>query len=154
VSQGASLDPAAESKLLRVAERGEMRNLRAEKERVVAAATDAEAAQARAHRNRYLRTWTRGVETHGAFAGPTTEVDTLLQALEPLRKEAFEHGRTHGPRESQDAYLFDGLIALVDGEPSERNTPTGRVRVDLTPSSPGRPPPVTSARSLASGPCR
>ncbi|HEY8215642.1 MAG TPA: hypothetical protein VIH82_00810 [Acidimicrobiia bacterium] len=93
VSIGATVDPASESKLLRIAGRGEMRNLRAEKERVVAAATDAEEAQARARRDRHLRTWTRGVETHGAFSGPTTEVATLLGALEPLRKRAFERER-------------------------------------------------------------
>jgi hypothetical protein len=164
VSQGASVDPDVETTLLRIAGRGEMRNLRAEKERVVAAATDAEETQARAHRNRYLRTWTGGVESHGAFAGPTTEVDRLLRALEPLRKLAFERDRTDGPRESQHAYMFDGLVALADGEASKRSSaPTGPVRVDVSPlltgkTAPGEvceipgvgPVPVSHARQVLS----
>jgi hypothetical protein len=133
VSHGASLDPTSEPKLLRLAGRGEYRGLRAENERVVAAATDAEEAQARARRDRHLRTWTRGVETHGAFSGPTSEVDTLLRALEPLRRQAFERGRTEGPRESQDAYLYDALIGLArgDADRSEDAEPVARVRVDI-----------------------
>jgi hypothetical protein len=50
VSRGAAVDPTSEPRLLRIAGRGEMRNLRAEQERVVVAATDADAAQARAPR--------------------------------------------------------------------------------------------------------
>jgi hypothetical protein len=142
VSIGATVDPASESRLLRIAGRGEMRNLRAEKERVVAAATDAEEAQRRAHRDRHLRTWTRGVETHGAFSGPTTEVARLLDALEPLRKHAFETARTEGRRESRDAYLYDALIGLARGEGTEAaGEPVARVRVDVSPLLTGKTEP-------------
>jgi hypothetical protein len=164
VSRGATLDPTAEPKLLRVAGRGEFRSLRAEHERVVVATTDAEEAQRRAHRDRHLRTWTRGVETHGAFSGPSTQVSKLLDALEPLRKHAFERGRTEGPRESQDAYRFDALIGLASGEPvHEKPTPIARVRVDVTAllrgsTEPGEvceipgvgPVPVSHARTVLS----
>ncbi|HEY8218350.1 MAG TPA: hypothetical protein VIH82_14525 [Acidimicrobiia bacterium] len=165
VSRGASLDPGAEPKLLKIADRGEFRTLRTEHERVVAAATDAEEAQRRAHRDRHLRTWTRGVETHGAFSGPTTEVSKLLDALEPLRRHAFEQGRTEGRRESQDAYLYDALIGLARGEHNDGRSaePVARVRVDLTPvlrgkAEPGEiceipgvgPVPVSVARQVLS----
>jgi hypothetical protein len=133
VSQGASADPTAEPTLLRLAKRGEYRNLRSEKERVIAAATDAEEAQRRAHKNRHLRTWIRGVETHGAFSGPTSEVNDLLQVLEPLRKAAFEAARGSAVRETQDAYMYDGLIALARGERGEANEPIARLRVDVRP---------------------
>ena len=105
--------------MLNVAGRGEFRNLRAEHERVVAAATDAEEAQRRrapgpapAHLD------PRGRDPR-RVSGPTTEVHRLLDALEPLRKQAFDRGRTEGPRESQDAYLFDALIGLASGERAE-----------------------------------
>ncbi|HEY8215604.1 MAG TPA: hypothetical protein VIH82_00620, partial [Acidimicrobiia bacterium] len=164
VSRAATLDPESEPKLLKIAGRGEFRTLRAEHERVVAAATDAEEAQARAHRDRHLRTWTRGVETHGAFSGPTSEVDTLLRALEPLRRQAFEQGRTEGRRESQDVYMYDALIGLARGEKHENTSePVARVRVDLTPvlrgkTEPGEiceipgvgPVPVSVARQVLS----
>jgi hypothetical protein len=103
------------------------------------------------------------VETHGAFSGPTTEVDRLLQALEPLRKQAFERSRVEGRRESQEAYRFDALIALVEGAGAAQSTPTGRVRVDIRPlltgkSEPGDiceipgvgPVPVSHARQVLS----
>jgi hypothetical protein len=133
VSRGAAVDPTSEPKLLRIAGRGEMRNLRAEQERVVVAATDADAAQARAHENRHLRTWTRGVETHGAFSGPTSEVNELLEVLEPLRRARFAEARRTGERGTQDAYRYDALIAVARGERSETKEPTARVRVDVRP---------------------
>jgi hypothetical protein len=134
VSRAATADPSSEPGMLELARRGEHRTLRAEHERVIAAATDAEEAQRRARRDRHLRTWTRGVETHGAFSGPTSEVDALLRALEPLRRQAFERGRDDGPRESQDAYRYDALIALARGErgDAEHEPPVARVRVDVT----------------------
>jgi hypothetical protein len=70
--------------------------------------------QARAQRDRHLRTWTRGVETHGHFSGPTTTVARLLDTLELLRKAAFDRARGAGERESQDASRFDALIALAE----------------------------------------
>jgi len=138
VSAGATADPTAEDKLLRVAERGEMRTLRTETGRVVAAATDEAEGHARAHRNRHLRTWTRGFATDGAVSGPTEEMDVLLSALGPLAKDAFDAARKAGGRDSRDAYLFDALIALarkaLAGTTSSNAPvlPTGRVRVDLT----------------------
>ena len=164
VSRAAAADPGSEVTMLRLARRGEHRTLRTEHERVIAAASDAEEAQRRAHQDRHLRTWTRGVETHGAFSGPTSEVDALLQALEPMRRRAFDRGRTEGPRESQDAYLYDALIALARGERGEATSaPTARVRIDISPlitgkTEPGEvceipgvgPVPVSYARQILS----
>jgi hypothetical protein len=141
VSRGAAVDPTAEPKLLRLAGRGEMRNLRAEHERVVAAATDAEEAERRAHKNRHLRTWTRGLETHGAFCGPTSEVNELLEVLEPLRRARFAEARRAGGRETQDADLYDALIAHARGERGATRQPTARLRVDVRPLITGRTEP-------------
>ena len=70
VSAGAAADPGAEQRLLTAADRTGMRGLRAEKERVIHAATDEDASARLAHRERHLRTWNRGAATHGSFSGP------------------------------------------------------------------------------------
>jgi hypothetical protein len=136
VTRGAVADPSAEKRLLRTASKGEMRNLRTETERVVAAATDETEARARVHRERHLRTWTRGFATEGAFSGPTDQVAMLLAALEPLERQAFETARQADDRESRDAYRFDALIGLADGTVDDAGSektdpPVARVRVDL-----------------------
>jgi hypothetical protein len=141
VSRAATADPSSEPSMLKLAKRGEHRTLRAEHERVIAAATDAEEAQARAHKNRHLRTWTRGIETHGAFSGPTSEVNELLEALEPLRKQAFEQARGAGEHETRDAYLYDALIAYARGERGTTAKATARLRVDVRPLLAGRTAP-------------
>jgi len=134
VSAGAAVDPAAEQRLLTTASRSGMRGLRAEKERVVAAATDQEAAARRAHRDRHLRVWHQGPATHGSFSGPTAAVADLLEALEPLTRQRFEAARKDERRESHDAYHFDALCDLARTGPTvttAKPTHTARVRVDL-----------------------
>jgi hypothetical protein len=138
VSAAASVDPSAESGLLRVARLNGMRSLRTTAERVIAAATDEQAAHDLAVRERHLRTWVRGAATHGTFSGPTEEVAVLLAALGPREQAAFESARTAGTPEPADAYRFDALIGLaraaLDGSPSTGTTaskPVVRVRVDL-----------------------
>lgn len=144
VSAGAAVDPEAEAHLLRTATRSGMRGLRQEKERVVAAATGEEAAARRAHRERHLRTWTKGCATHGTFSGPTEQVADLLDALEPLTRARFDEARRAGQPETLDAYRFDALVALGrqggagDARPAKH---TARVRVDLTALVRGRTEP-------------
>jgi hypothetical protein len=113
VSAGAMADPGAEQRLLRTANRSGMRELRAEKERVVTAVTDELEAHRRAKRDRHLRTWTQGFATHGSFSGPTEDVARILHALEPLAKARFDEARIAGERESHDAYRFDALVTAV-----------------------------------------
>ena len=114
VSAGAKVDPTAESRLLQTATRDGMRGLIKDKERVIAAATDQEKAHALAVRDRHLRTWERGVATDGHLSGPTEQWARVLQALEPLEREAFAAARTEGRRESADAYRWDALLALAE----------------------------------------
>ncbi len=133
VAAGAAVDPSAESHLLKTASRSGMRGLRAEKERIVAAATDQEAAARRAHRDRHLRVWNQGAATHGSFSGPTAAVADLLEALEPLTQRRFDAARTAERRESHDAYRFDALLDLAHTGASAGARPkhVARVRVDL-----------------------
>jgi hypothetical protein len=168
VTAGAIADPGAEQRLLRTAKRSGMRELRAEKERVVAAAADEAEARQHAKRDRHLRTWTQGFATHGSFSGPTEHVAKILSALEPLTKARFDEARRAGERESNDAYRFDALVTAVTATTprtsrSKRSDPTACVLVGLQPllngkTGPGEiceipgvgPVPVAHAREVLS----
>src|SRR5262245_5689821 len=132
VSKAAEVDPAAEARLLRSAERDGLRELRDRADRVVAAATDEHEAHARARRERHVRTWREGLATRGSFSDPTEEIDVLLRALEPLTQARADAARHTGEREPYDAYRFDALVGLARGEGSRESAPpVCRVRVDL-----------------------
>jgi len=155
VTAGAAADPSAEQRLLATAHRSGMRELRAEKERVIAAATDELEARRRAKAQRHLRTWTKGFATHGSFSGPTEDVAKILQALEPLTKERFEEARRAGERESRDAYRFDALVTLADGDAdtAKQAAPHAvRVRVDLPALLRGRTEPGETCEIPGVGP--
>jgi hypothetical protein len=140
-AEGASADPGAEQSLLRIAEKGEMRHLRATKERVVTAATDEEEGRRRARKSRSFNTWTEGFSTHGSFQGPTEEVAVLLAALKPIGAEVLTNARKAREFETHDAYRFDALVELgrramhLDsrGDTSKKTPQTvTRLRVSLT----------------------
>jgi len=168
VTAGAIADPGAEQRLLRTAKRSGLRELRAEKERVIAAATDEAEARRRAKRDRHLRTWTQGFATHGSFSGPTEDVARILSALEPLTKNRFNEARTAGEHESRDAYRFDALVTAVTttgtgSTKPNKSDPTACVLVGLQPllngkTGPGEiceipgvgPVPVAHAREVLS----
>jgi len=155
VSAGATTDPTAEQRLLRTAKRSGMRELRAEKERVIAAATDEAEARQRARRERHLRTWTQGFATHGSFSGPTDDVAKILHALEPLAKARLDEARTAGERESRDAYRFDTLVTLAEQGAGPASSPAPqavRVRVDLPALLRGRTEPGETCEIPGVGP--
>jgi hypothetical protein len=140
VTSAAASDPAAESKLLDLIERGGgMRELRDEHDRAVAAATDMRKAREKAHRERHLRTWVDGAATRGSFSGPTEDVNRLLKALGPFERQRFTEGRTAGDRDNHDAYRFDALLRMADcagtagasAPKRSKTTDVTRVRVDL-----------------------
>jgi hypothetical protein len=140
VTSAVASDPAAESRLLDVIDRGGgMRELRDEHDRAVAAATDMRKARDKAHRERHLRTWVDGAATRGSFSGPTDEVNRLLNAIGPFERQRFTEGRTLGERDNRDAYRFDALlrmadcagIASSDAPKKSKTSDVTRVRVDL-----------------------
>jgi len=147
VSVGATADPGAEQRLLRTAQRSGMRELRAEKERVVAAADHEAEAHQRAKRERHLRTWTKGFATHGTFSGPTEAVARILHTLEHLTKARFDEARRAGERESNDAYRFDALVTAVTTTTTRtsrskgRSDPTACVLIGLQPLLNGKTKP-------------
>jgi hypothetical protein len=132
VSKAAEVDPDAERKLLRSAERDGLRTLRDRSDRVIAAATEEDEAHARAKRERHVRMWRDGMATRGSFSGPTAEVDVLPRALEPLAKARFDESRKADEHAPYDAYRFDALVTLAElGGGGAAAPPVGRVRVDL-----------------------
>jgi hypothetical protein len=138
-AQGAAADPTAEQSLLRIAEKGEMRHLRATKERIVTAATDEAEGRRRAKKTRSFNTWTEGFSTHGSFQGPTEEVAVLLAALKPIGQEVLSAARKAKEYETHDAHRFDALVelgrrALHFGRDAQQKTsaqPVTRIRVGL-----------------------
>ena len=116
VARAASVDPHAEYRMLDLAGRASVKELKDAAQRVVASAsgqTDEE--QAAVHRTRFLRTWTG---TDGAFhlQGRMTKADgaKVLAVLEPLMEIEFTNARRQGRRESPDAYRADALVALAE----------------------------------------
>ena len=160
VTRAAVLDPAAESRLLRVAERRGVRALREDRERVVTAVSDEARLTAQAREERHLVGWSRGLASHGSFSGPTQDVADLFDAIEPLARQAFEAGRASGHHETLAAYRFDALVALARGThvaaTASRREPVVRVRVGLSRLLEREPAPGEEVceRSRASGPFR
>jgi hypothetical protein len=134
VTAAAALAPQSEEHLLHVATHRGFRELRAEKERVVAWASDETKARERAHRERHFRTWTRGFSSGCSLEGPTEIVNELFAELEPRARARFEAARAAKEHESHEAYRFDAFIELVRGArsgeaPATPALPVGRIQV-------------------------
>jgi hypothetical protein len=116
IADAASVDPAAEDRLLRAATRRTVRELRDDCARVKAAADpDADARYERVRRERSLRTFT---DHEGAWnlqaRGPVDAGARVMGALQPLIDAIFAGARADGRRESSAAYAFDALVGLAD----------------------------------------
>ncbi|MSO78208.1 MAG: DUF222 domain-containing protein [Acidimicrobiia bacterium] len=136
VTAAASVAPGSEEHLIHVATHRGFRELRSEKERVIAWASDEAKGREQARKERHLRTWTRGYATHGTFSGPTEQIAEILAALKPLERDAFDTARRAGRHESHDAYRFDALVGLARSAAAptaarSQNSDVVRVRVDL-----------------------
>ena len=146
LARAVSVDPSAESRLLGTAERDGLGRLKDECRRVALSKDDVGERTARIHRERSLTHWT---DAEGAFrlAGKLTPEAgaTVLGALAPFEKAAFEAAREEGRHEPHEAYLADALVGLAEtslsgrdegGERGERSKPKSRkpsftVLVDL-----------------------
>jgi hypothetical protein len=164
LSAAASASPAAEDHLLRTAAVRPLSGLRAECQRVRAAARpDESAVAARIHRSRHLRRW---ADPEGAFCfgGRTTnEVGAgFWAAIEAEADALFEAARGEGRREPTEAYLLDAVVNLVTGESSGAAPKAVNVMVDHAAWARGRteegelceisgvgPIPVASAQAMA-----
>ena len=136
IADAASADPLAEQRLVEVARRSSLGELREECARTKAAAdADAEARRRRIHDRRSLRT---SIDAEGAWhlhMRDNPEVGAeIMAAIEPIRDRLFTAARAQGGREGSQAYAADALAALARGGEEAR---PGRsraktiVRIDL-----------------------
>jgi hypothetical protein len=116
VSAAAAADPAAEARLVELASRVSVPELREECARVKAAADpDPEATNRRLHQRRRLRRW---VDSEGFWtlqAKGTPQAGAAFgAALDALTDQIFQQARRDGRHEPVEAYAFDALISLAD----------------------------------------
>jgi hypothetical protein len=171
IVSAAALNPLSEEGLLATARNGDVTALREACRKVRNAAVTDEVERYEAiHRSRYLRSWS---DYDGAFrldARLTPDAGaTVMAALEPHRRKAFEDARRAGRKERPEAYLADALVSLAEDGPSptaaKSSGPRGmvHVRVDHAALVRGRRKgeetceiagigsiPVATARALAS----
>ena len=108
-------DPTAEDRLLGMAERDGLKKLKEQCRQVeLAKRGDAQARHDKIHRDRSVRHWT---DDEGAFrmsAKLTPEAGaTVLGALAPFEKAAFDRARREKRHEPHEAYLADALVDLA-----------------------------------------
>ena len=127
VARAVEADPESEYRMLDLAGRSTVTELRGAADRVVAAASGQVAdEQAAVHRTRYLRMWTAA---DGAFRieGRLTKAAgaKVRAVLEPLMEVEFADARRQGRREPNDVYMADALVEMA-----ERARTGGGGRVD------------------------
>jgi hypothetical protein len=116
VAEASEAAPAEEGRLVDLAKTASFAELSAECRRAVAKADrHPDRRRKRIHRDRSLSTWTALDGTFRLLAkGPTEDGATVLAALSPYRRFAFEEARRQGRRESEAAYSFDALVAMAE----------------------------------------
>ena len=116
VSAAAAADPAAEARLVELASRVSVPELRDEAARVKAAADpDPEATNRRLHQRRRLRRWVdaEGFWTLHAEGSPQAGA-AFGAALDAVTDRIFGQARREGRHEPVEAYAFDALISLAE----------------------------------------
>ena len=114
LTKAVSVDPSAEETLLRTAARDGLGTLKDQCRAVALSKDDVGERTGRIHRERSVTHWT---DAEGAFrlaAKLTPEAGaTVLGALAPFEKAAFEAARKDGRHEPHEAYLADALVELA-----------------------------------------
>ena len=133
ISSAAEADPSAEQRLLELAPRVSLAELREECARVKAAADpDPEATNRRIHAQRRLRHYRDGEGGWNLSARGTAQAGAaFLTVLNAITDAIFSASRRDGRREPVEAYAFDALMAMADhaagGEqPASRATGSDR----------------------------
>jgi hypothetical protein len=138
VADAGAADPSAERRLLDVARRSSLAELREECARTKAAALpDAEARRRAIHAQRYLRSYTDAEGAWNLRMRDNPEVGAaIMAAIAPVRDRLFRDARRSGRREPSEAYAADALTELVGASPDARRPRRATaaktiVRIDL-----------------------
>jgi hypothetical protein len=114
LAKAVAVDPTAEDRLLGIAAKDGLGKLKDQCRQVALSRDDVEARTARIHRERSVRHWT---DAEGAFrlaAKLTPEAGaTMLGALAPFEKAAFDRARREKRHEPHEAYVADALVDLA-----------------------------------------
>ena len=116
ISEAAAADPSAQDRLLGVASKGSMSELREECARVKAAADpDPDATYRRIHAGRRVRHYTDPEGGWNLSARGTAQAGAaFLTVLNTLTDAIFRQARRHGRCEPVEAYAFDALMHLAE----------------------------------------
>src|SRR3954452_21958505 len=136
ITDAADADPSCEDDLLRLAKRASLGELRDEAARRKAAVEDQDEKHRRIHDERHVRSWT-GPDGAWRMAtqGPPEAGAKFMARLQPIIDALFKAARAQGRREPVEAYAFDALMRLADGNEAVPKARAGTtkvlVRVDL-----------------------
>jgi hypothetical protein len=116
VTSAALADRSTEQRLLELASRASLPELREECARVKAAADpDPDATHRRLHRSRRLRRYTDPEGAWTLVAKGTPQAGAVINtALDPIIDEIFRAARRDGRQEPHDAYAFDALLVMAN----------------------------------------
>jgi hypothetical protein len=142
LTDAATADPAAAPRLLGLAARASLGELRDECRRTAAAADhDLEARHARIHAARSLRTWTDPDGTANLHLRDNPErIAEITTALTPDHDTLFRAARAAGRRERPDTLAADALLTLLRRAAAATST---------QPATPGAPATTRRPRSAA-----
>ena len=122
VARAGAAEPGRQKQLLGAARREDLKGLKDECDRVIAAADeDQSATHARVNENRSVKTWRQHDGTHCLLArGTADDVGVLIKRIDKHADAVFDRARKDGRREPHEAYRFDALLELTtprgDGE--------------------------------------
>jgi hypothetical protein len=136
ITDAADADPGCEDDLLGLAKRASLGELRDEAARRKATVEDQDQKHRRIHDERHVRSWT-GPDGAWRLAaqGPPEAGARFMARLQPIIDAIFKAARAQGRREAVEAYAFDALMRLADGDEDVPRARAGTtkvlVRVDL-----------------------
>ncbi|MGZ6906324.1 MAG: hypothetical protein ACXVJ7_01480 [Acidimicrobiia bacterium] len=118
LGEAARADPTSETRLLELATTSGVKGLRAECDRVVAAAMSHPREVDRYEHVRANRALRRRSLSDGSDVlearGPADRIAQVMAALEPFERELFETARRNKQIEHPEATAFDALVALAE----------------------------------------
>ena len=141
IASAATVAPGRAERLVEVAERSTLSDVKREATEVTASAGDREERYRQLRKERSFREWS-DIDGSWHFSGQGTVDDgaRFRSVMEPLVNQLFEQARADGTREPREAYAYDAFIELTTTErtvdPESKSRPNPRLmallRLDYT----------------------